>query len=56
MNATLIVNARIVTEGREFDRDLRTKDGPIERIGNGPTACPGEHLMTAAGQRLQFER
>ena len=28
-NATLIVNARLVNEGREYDGDLRIADGRI---------------------------
>lgn len=30
MNATLIVNARLVNEDREFDGDLRINDGRID--------------------------
>ncbi|MGV8924003.1 MAG: dihydroorotase [Thermomonas sp.] len=52
MNATLIVNARLVNEGREFDGDLRIKDGRIEQIGNGLTARDGEKVVDAAGRRL----
>lgn len=52
MNATLIVNARLVNEGREFDGDLRIKDGRIEQIGSALTARDGENVVDAAGRRL----
>jgi len=50
--ATLIVNARMVNEGREFDGDLRIADGRIEAIGSGLSARPGETVVDAAGRRL----
>ena len=42
-NATLIVNARLVNEGREYDGDLRIADGRIAEIGTGswPPGCSG---------------
>ena len=43
MTSTLIINARLVNEGREFDADLRFADGRIEQIGDGlsrATATP----------------
>jgi dihydroorotase len=52
MNSTLIVNARLVNEGREFDGDLRIDDGRIEQIGDGLAARHGEHVVDAAGRRL----
>ncbi len=52
MNSTLIVNARLVNEGREFDGDLRIKDGRIEQIGNSLTAHDGETVIDASGRRL----
>ncbi|MFT4178012.1 MAG: dihydroorotase [Thermomonas sp.] len=52
MTSTLIVNARLVNEGREFDGDLRFKDGRIEAIGSGLAANPGETVIDAAGRRL----
>ena len=52
MNSTLIVNARLVNEGREFDGDLRIKDGRIEQIGSGLTAGDGETVIDASGRRL----
>ena len=45
MTSTLIVNARLVNEGREFDGDLRFADGRIERIGSGLSARPGETVI-----------
>ena len=38
---TLIVNARLVNEGREFDGDLRIRDGRIAEIGTGLGASSG---------------
>ncbi len=52
MNDTLIVNARGVNEGREFDGDLRITDGRIEQIGSGLAAREGETVVDAAGRRL----
>ncbi len=52
MNATLIVNARLVNEGREFDADLRFQDGRIEHIGSGLSARDRETVVDAAGRRL----
>jgi dihydroorotase len=49
---TLIVNARLVNEGREFDGDLRFANGRIEAIGSGLVARPGETVIDAAGRRL----
>lgn len=49
---TLIVNARLVNEGREFDGDLRFVDGRIEAIGSGLAARPGEIVIDADGSRL----
>ena len=49
---TLIVNARQVNEGREFDGDLRFADGRIEAIGSSLSARPGEIVIDAAGSRL----
>ena len=36
MTSTLIVNARLVNEGREFDGHLRFADGRIEQRDLGP--------------------
>ena len=51
-NATLIVNARLVNEGREYDGDLRIADGRIAEIGTGLQARAGETVVDAAGRRL----
>ena len=52
MTSTLIVNARLVNEGREFDGDLRFADGLITEIGSGLAARDGETVIDAAGRRL----
>lgn len=51
-NATLIVNARLVNEGREFDGDLRFEDGRITAIGSGLSARANETVVDAGGRRL----
>ena len=50
--STLIVNARLVNEGREYDGDLRMEDGRIAQIGSGLASRPGETVVDAAGRRL----
>ncbi|MBJ6984270.1 dihydroorotase [Luteimonas sp. MC1750] len=51
MTDTLILNARLVNEGREFDADLRMRGGRIEAIGSlAPRA--GETVVDADGRRL----
>src|SRR5690554_3953157 len=52
MTDTLIVNARLVNEGREFDGDLRIRDGRIAEIGSGLPAREGETVVDATGRRL----
>lgn len=52
MPSTLIVNARLVNEGREFDGDLRFEAGRIESIGGGLAARGNETVIDAAGRRL----
>ena len=52
MSETLIVNARLVNEGREFDGDLRIRDGRIAEIGSGLSAREGASVVDAAGRRL----
>ena len=52
MASTLIVNARLVNEGREFDGDLRFVDGRIDQVGGGLSAREGETVVDAAGRRL----
>ena len=49
---TLIVNARLVSEGREFDGDLRIAGGRIDAIGTGLSARGGERIVDAGGRRL----
>ena len=50
MPGTLIVNARLVNEGREFDGDLRIANGRIEQIGQGLQARGDEKVVDAAGR------
>lgn len=52
MTSTLIVNARLVNEGRQFEGDLRIADGRIAEIGSGLAARPGEEVVDAAGRWL----
>lgn len=52
MSNTLIVNARLVNEGREFDGDLRIEGGRIAQIGSGLSARGNETVVDAAGRRL----
>ncbi|HEU4993116.1 MAG TPA: dihydroorotase [Luteimonas sp.] len=52
MPGTLIVNARLVNEGRESEGDLRIRDGRIAEIGSGLSAAPGEDVVDARGRRL----
>jgi len=52
MSSTLIVNARLVNEGREFDADLRIVGERIDAIGTGLDARAGERVIDAGGRRL----
>ena len=53
MTATLIVNARLVNEGRQFESDLRIgADGRIAQIGPQLAAGAGEQVIDAAGRWL----
>jgi dihydroorotase len=52
MSSTLLVNARLVNEGREFDADLRIQNGRIARIAPTIAALPGEQVIDAAGRYL----
>ncbi|BDU17165.1 dihydroorotase [Lysobacter auxotrophicus] len=52
MPSTLIVNARLVNEGREFDGDLRFEDGRIAQIGTGLSARANDTVIDAGGRRL----
>jgi dihydroorotase len=51
MKDTLIVNARLVNEGREFDADLRIRGERIEAIG-ALAPREGETIVDAAGRWL----
>lgn len=48
----LIVNARLVNEGRVFESDLRIRSGLIDEIGRGLGARPDEHVFDARGAVL----
>ncbi|MBC7988451.1 MAG: dihydroorotase [Luteimonas sp.] len=52
MTDTLIVNARLVNEEREFDGDLRVSRGRIVEIGSGLAARDRDTVVDAAGRRL----
>ncbi|MGY0504148.1 dihydroorotase [Luteimonas sp. e5] len=52
MKSTLIVNARLVNEGREFDADLRIEGERIALIGDALAARPGEDVIDAEGRWL----
>jgi dihydroorotase len=52
MSDWLIRNARLVNEGREFDSDLRVRNGRIETIAPSLAARPGEQVLDAHGRWL----
>ncbi|SIQ96975.1 dihydroorotase [Solilutibacter tolerans] len=52
MTSTLIVNARLVNEGREFEGDLRIEGDRIAIIGDALAAKPGETVIDAEGRWL----
>ncbi|QWP75944.1 dihydroorotase [Lysobacter sp. K5869] len=52
MPSTLIVNARLVNEGREYEGDLRIDGERIAEIGAGLSARAGETVIDARGRRL----
>ena len=52
MNRLLIRNARMVSDGREFDGDLRIRGDRIEQIGSGLAARDGEDVRDAGGHWL----
>ena len=52
MPSTLIVNARLVNEGREYDADVRIEDERIALIGDGLAARSGETVIDAGGRWL----
>ncbi len=49
---TLIINARLVNEGREFDSDLRISGGRIAAIGSGLSVRGRDSVIDADGRRL----
>src|SRR5690606_9892080 len=52
MTDTLITNARLVNEGRQFEGDLRIAGGRIAQIGSALQARAGEAVVDAAGRWL----
>ncbi|WP_305805441.1 dihydroorotase [Stenotrophomonas sp. YIM B06876] len=52
MSSTVIVNARLVNEGRQFDADLRIEEGRIARIAAQISPGPGDQVVDAAGRWL----
>src|SRR3989339_646679 len=52
MPNTLIVNARLANEGREFAGRLRYEDGRSAQLCTGLSARSGEAVVDAAGRRL----
>ncbi len=52
MPNTLIVNARLVNEGQEFDGDLRIANGRIAQIGAELAAHVDDRVIDAGGRRL----
>ncbi|WP_323121738.1 dihydroorotase [Burkholderia alba] len=52
MTTLLIRHARLVNEGREFDADLRVRNGRIEQIAGSLDGRPGEHALDARGAWL----
>lgn len=52
MPGTVIVNARLVNEGRETEGDLRFENGRITQIGTGITARPDDKIIEAGGRWL----
>jgi dihydroorotase len=49
---TLIVNARLVNEGRTVEGDLRIHAGRIEQLGSGLAPKAGERVIDAEGHLL----
>jgi len=52
LSNTLIINARLVNEGCEFEADLRIGQGRIAEIGSGLSAHAGEAVVDARGRWL----
>src|SRR2546430_239132 len=49
---TLIINAKIVNEGKVFEGDLLIKGQRIEKIGKDLQANPADQIVDAKGQYL----
>jgi len=52
VSTTLIVNARLVNEGREFEADLRIEHARIAEIGSALSARAGDTVVDARGRWL----
>ncbi|RMH91109.1 dihydroorotase [Lysobacter pythonis] len=52
MTSTLIVNARLINEGREYEADLRIEGERIALIGDALAARPDETVIDAEGRWL----
>lgn len=52
MTQTLIKNALIVNEGKEFEADLRIKNGRIDQVSSSITALPEDCIVDAQGNYL----
>ncbi|TQU00800.1 dihydroorotase, partial [Xanthomonas perforans] len=50
MSRTVIVNARLVNEGKEFDADLLIEGGRIAKIDSKIAPAPGDTVVDAAGR------
>ena len=49
---TLILNARMVSDGVITEGDLLIRNGRIEQIGDDLSATPADLIMDAAGKAL----
>ena len=52
MNSTLILNAKIVNEGKIVEGDILINDTSIERIGGDLQSVPARHVVDANGKLL----
>ena len=52
MNTILILNAKIVNEGKVFEGDVLVKGQTIEKIGNNLQSQPAHHIIDAKGKIL----
>src|SRR6478736_5698157 len=52
MNSTLILNAKIVNEGRIFEGDILVKDAYIEKIGGDLQSISTNQVVDANGKLL----